>query len=156
MRIRRAVAVDEENVCSLWETLLHFYGKEKKGTVLQRSFRYAVSHPAQIRIFVAEEEGQILGTASLHLGHYSTWSDQWYGHVEDVVVAPADRGRGVGEALVRRVVKEASLLGLCRLELCVLVNNESARKLYEKIGFKTDSVVYELPLEQRKKSTGTK
>ena len=86
------------------------------------------------------------GTASLHQGHYSTWNDNWYGHIEDVVVDPAYRRCGVGEALVRHIVAVARALGLSRLELNALNDNIPARRLYEKIGFKTDSVVYELKL----------
>ncbi|MEW5784494.1 MAG: GNAT family N-acetyltransferase [Bacillota bacterium] len=146
MQIRQADQADEKGVCDLWKMLLHFYGKERSEAVFRRSFRYAVSRPGQIQIFVAVMEEKIVGTASLHLGHYSTWNDHWYGHVEDVIVVPACRGRGVGEALIRRIIAAAAELGLGRLELNALADNTAARKMYEKIGFKTDSVSYELPL----------
>jgi ribosomal protein S18 acetylase RimI-like enzyme len=147
MEIRQAHAADENAVCRLWETLLAFYRKETGRPVLQRSFRYAVGHPRQVRIYVAVMDGAIAGTASLHLGHYSTWNDNWYGHIEDVVVAPEFRRRGVGLRLIRHLIAVAEEEGLARLELNTLATNHAARRLYEQLGFKTDSVVYELPLK---------
>ncbi len=148
MEIRQAVLKEEESVCALWRQLLERYGKKVDASVLHRSFHFAVGHPDQVRIYIAVIDGVIAGTASLHLGHYSTWNDHWYGHIEDVIVDPECRRRGVGEALVRHIVTAAGELGLSRLELNALNDNAGARKMYEKIGFKTDSVVYELPTKQ--------
>lgn len=147
MEIRPATLQDEAAVCALWGQLVSCYKKKVEPDVLQRSFRYAIAHPEQVLVYVALVEGAMAGTASLHQGHYSTWNDNWYGHIEDVVVDPAYRRCGVGEALVRHIVAVARELGLSRLELNALNENIPARRLYEKIGFKTDSVVYELKLK---------
>lgn len=148
VEIRQALQIEEEAVCSLWRQLIDFYHKKVNPSVLRRSFHYALSHSGQVRVYVAVLEGKIAGTASLHMGHYSTWNDNWYGHIEDVIVDPAYRRRGVAEALVRHIAAAAAELGLSRLELNALNENTGARKMYEKIGFKTDSVVYELPVKQ--------
>lgn len=147
MEIRQALVKEEEAVCALWRQLMECYQKKVNASVLQRSFHYAVSRPGQVRIYVAVIDGVIAGTASLHLGHYSTWNDNWYGHIEDVIVGPAYRRRGIAEALVRHSIAAAGELGLSRLELNALSENTGARKMYEKIGFTTDSVVYELPTQ---------
>ena len=149
MEIRQALQTEEEAVCSLWRQLIDFYHKKVNPLVLQRSYHYTLHHPAQVRVYVAVLDGKIAGTASLHMGHYSTWNDNWYGHVEDVIVDPAYRRRGVADALVRHILFAAGELGLSRLELNALNENMSARKMYEKIGFTTDSVVYELPVKQK-------
>lgn len=146
MEIRQAAAGDEAEVCALWGMLLAFYGKKTGGGVLQRSFRYAVNHPRQVRIYVAVVEGKLAGTASLHMGHYSTWNDNWYGHVEDVVIAPEFRRRGAGRRLIMHIIGAAKEEGLSRLELNALAGNAAARLMYEKLGFTTDSVSYELRL----------
>ena len=142
------MAADVAEVCRLWQMLLEVYNKNASAEVLQRSFRFAVAHPRQVRVFVAVVEGKIVGTASLHLGHYSTWNDNWYGHVEDVIVDPAYRHQGMGRCLVLQIIEEARREGLSRLELNALADNYTARRMYERIGFKTDSVVYELFLKQ--------
>ncbi len=148
MEIRQAELGDEEAVCRLWTVLLKFYNKQASPEILQQSFHYAVEHPHKVLIFIVLVEGVITGTASLHLGHYSTWNDNWYGHIEDVVVDPDYRGRGLAEKLVSHIIAVATEKKLARLELNALVENDAARRLYEKVGFSTDSVAYELNLKQ--------
>ncbi|MCJ7806446.1 MAG: GNAT family N-acetyltransferase, partial [Clostridia bacterium] len=110
------------------------------------SFRYTVKHPLKVLVFIILVEGVVTGTVSLHLGHYSTWDDNWYGHIEDVIVDPAYRGRGLASELLRHVISAAREQNLSRLELFTTNNNHAARRIYEKLGFNTDSVYYELPL----------
>jgi ribosomal protein S18 acetylase RimI-like enzyme len=148
MEIRQAKPGDEEAVCRLWTVLLDLYHKKTSPEILQQSFRYAVEHPHKVLIFIVLIEGVVTGTASLHLGHYSTWNDNWYGHVEDVVVDPDYRGRGLAEKLIRHIIAVASEKKLARLELNALAENVAARALYEKVGFTTDSVAYELNLNK--------
>jgi hypothetical protein len=50
-------------------------------------------------------------------------------------VAPLARRHGVGERLMLAVLDEARALGLARVWLEVLVQNEPAIRLYEKLGF---------------------
>ncbi|MFO8192846.1 MAG: GNAT family N-acetyltransferase [Bacillota bacterium] len=147
MEIRLATAADETAVCRLWKILLDFYRKEASPEMLKRSFQYCMGHPQRVLIFIILIEGVVTGTASLHMGHFSTWSGQFYGHVEDVVVDPAYRCRGLADLLIRHVIEVAREHNLCRLELTALNVNKEARNLYEKHGFTTDSVAYELHLK---------
>jgi hypothetical protein len=50
-------------------------------------------------------------------------------------VVPAARRQGVGDAVMRAVLDEARRLGLDEVWLEVLVQNEPARGLYERLGF---------------------
>lgn len=146
MEIREATLADESDICRLWMMLLKFYQKDARKEVLQRSFRYAINNPQKILIFAGLIEGKLIGTVSLHLGHYSTWSDRWYGHAEDLIVDPEYRGRGAALALMEQVIAVARDQKLCRVELNALADNSTARRLYQKLGFATNSVVYELTL----------
>ncbi len=146
MEVRLAGPADQEAVCRLWTLLLDFYNKQTSPETLRRSFNYAIEHPHKVLVFIILIEGVVTGTASLHMGHYSTWNDNFYGHVEDVVIDPAFRCRGCAEVLLKAVIEAARKHNLSRLELNALTDNTPARGLYEKLGFTTDSVAYELPL----------
>ncbi len=144
MEIRKATMEDQDAVIRLWKMLLKMYNKNSPTEVLQRSFRYIVENPQQALLFVIEKDGFIAGTASLHLGHYSTWHDNWYGHIEDLVIDPQYRGQGLAYSLLCHVIEAAKEQGLSRIELNALNTNHNARRLYEKLGFTTQSVVYEI------------
>jgi ribosomal protein S18 acetylase RimI-like enzyme len=49
---------------------------------------------------------------------------------------PAYRGRGVGRALMERAVERCTAAGAATLTLEVIVGNEAAQRLYEKLGFR--------------------
>jgi len=146
MEIREAVWADEEAVARLWTVLIEQYQKEVSPEVLKRAFRYVVHNPRKVKVYVALADGEIVGTASLHLGHYSTWNDNFYGHVEDLIVDPSFRGRGLASRLLGRIIEAAREENLARLELNTKNHNRAARKLYERMGFGTGSVVYDLQL----------
>jgi GNAT superfamily N-acetyltransferase len=59
------------------------------------------------------------------------------GWIGGMGVAPSHRGRGLGERVMREVLEAARALGICRVGLEVLVQNEHAFRLYERLGFRT-------------------
>jgi hypothetical protein len=77
---------------------------------------------------VARVEGELVGLANLGL----RGADAWVGGVG---VVPDQRGTGLGEALMRALIGEASARGVERLWLEVIVENTAAVRLYEKLAF---------------------
>lgn len=65
-------------------------------------------HYPDYRIYVAECDGQLVGTLALlimdNLGHSGARS----GVVEDVAVSPAWRGRGIGKAMMRFAMRQVA------------------------------------------------
>jgi ribosomal protein S18 acetylase RimI-like enzyme len=53
-------------------------------------------------------------------------------------VSTAARGRGIGEALVRRCIEEARHHGCHRVRLETRTSMKSAQRLYERLGFRRD------------------
>jgi len=64
------------------------------------------------------------------------------GHVSDLVVAAAARGRGVGERLMAAAEEWAAARGYALLTLNVFVGNARARALYERTGFGAETIRY--------------
>jgi ribosomal protein S18 acetylase RimI-like enzyme len=56
--------------------------------------------------------------------------------VKDLVVRESWRGRGLGEALLRRALPVFAGRGESRLELKVHADNTSAIRLYERVGMR--------------------
>ena len=66
---------------------------------------------------------------------FSTFACKPLVNVHDVVVLASHRGQRVGEQMLALAEKIAMLRGACKLTLEVLSGNQSAIKLYERIGF---------------------
>lgn len=56
-------------------------------------------------------------------------------HVNNVALRPLYRGRGMGTALMRRVLTEARRLGAVRATLEVRASNAGAIRFYQEMGF---------------------
>lgn len=82
---------------------------------------------------VAEDDGEVVGMALWFLS-FSTWTGTHGIWLEDLYVAPAHRGRGLGLALLRRLAATCVERGYHRLEWWVLDWNAPSIAFYESIG----------------------
>lgn len=80
------------------------------------------------RYLVAERDGQVIGYAG-------TWIVLDEAHVTNVAVAKAWRGQGVGRMLTAALMQYASNLGVVYVTLEVRRSNETAKRLYQSLGF---------------------
>jgi ribosomal protein S18 acetylase RimI-like enzyme len=91
-------------------------------------------------LFVARDGDDIVGVLTLVVYRVPTGVKAW---IEDVVVDEAARGRGVGEALTRAALDEATANGIRTVDLTSRPAREAAHRLYQKLGFATrDTSVY--------------
>jgi len=81
-----------------------------------------------IRFFTAMEGARCLGTGALALR-------DGYGEVKSMFVDEAARGRGVADAILRRIEAEARQHGLAALKLETGRCLHAARRLYTRHGF---------------------
>lgn len=86
------------------------------------------------RAWLIEEAGRPLGYAVLTLG-FSVELGGRDGFVDDLYLAEEARGRGIGSAVLDRLVEEARALGIGALHLEVEPGNEAAARLYRRAGF---------------------
>lgn len=83
-------------------------------------------------LFVARVDGKIEGALALGIYRIPTGVRAW---IEDVVVSPEARGRGVGQALVERALMQALEAGAASVELTSRPEREAANRLYQRLGF---------------------
>jgi L-amino acid N-acyltransferase YncA len=86
------------------------------------------------RVFVAEEDGQVLGTAEVHPNQPAAGD-----HVCNAgfMVATAASGRGVGRALARHVLEQATNAGFRAMQFnAVVETNTNAVRLWQSLGFR--------------------
>jgi len=95
--------------------------------------------PRGASVLIAEDE-RGLRMGFIHLCEEQDYFGGACGHVGDVVVTPAARGRGVGRALLAAGERWARERGYRMLTLNVFVGNARARALYEAIGFRPETV----------------
>jgi ribosomal protein S18 acetylase RimI-like enzyme len=55
--------------------------------------------------------------------------------IEDVIVDPEERGRGIGTALIEEALRRAERLGCRTVDLTSRPSRVEANRLYEKLGF---------------------
>ena len=66
---------------------------------------------------------------------YSTFKAKPLMNVHDIAVDPAERGKGIGQALLKALEEHAQQLGCCKLTLEVLSGNSVAKQSYARFGF---------------------
>lgn len=92
---------------------------------------------------VAEENGEILG----YLGLWQSFEEA---DITNVAVKSTARRKGVGTALLEKIIKQAEVRGITVLTLEVRKSNEVAIRLYEKQGFQPVGIrpgFYNMPRE---------
>lgn len=133
--IRNATAEDMPSVLGLIKELAEF---EKEPNAVEVTIEDLQNDgfgeiPA-FKCFVAVMGGKVVGTAIV-FNRFSTWKGKIL-HLEDLVVKKEMRGKGIGTALLDRVVQHGYDLGVKRINWEVLDWNEGAIKLYEAKGAK--------------------
>jgi ribosomal protein S18 acetylase RimI-like enzyme len=83
-------------------------------------------------LFIARDEGEIIGSLSLVLFRIPTGLRAW---IEDVVVDSSARGKGVGEKLNLAAIDHAAKAGAKTVDLTSRPSREAANRLYQRIGF---------------------
>ena len=86
-----------------------------------------------VEILIAEYEGNFAGQA-LFFNNFSTFLGKPGIYLEDLVVRPKYRGKGIGKALLQKIIDFAKERNYGRVEWSVLDWNEPAIKFYQNIG----------------------
>lgn len=134
--ILREMSVDDlDQVMEIEQDLFHVpWSREGYFTFLTRK---------DTMFLVVEEKGQILGYCGLLMV-----LDE--GDVTNVAVRRDRQKEGIGNFLMESMIRLAEELGVKMIHLEVRVSNETAIRLYERLGFTKDGIrkkYYEKPVE---------
>jgi GNAT superfamily N-acetyltransferase len=100
----------------------------------ERALRLILEKPEAGRIYCARDGGRVIGMVSL-LFSVSTAEGGRVAWLEDMIVRPGHRARGVGESLLRHALGQARELGCSRITLLTDATNSPAIRFYERAGF---------------------
>jgi len=101
--------------------------------------------PAQLLV-VAEQAGRVVGTLQLTFVPGLARGGAWRAQVEAVRVATDLRGRGLGGAMLRWVVEEATRRGCSQVQLTSDARREGAHRFYARLGFAASHTGFKLAL----------
>ena len=145
--IRPITVSDKARWLELFKEYVVFYKSKLSDEQFELTWQ-RIHSDFNIKALMAELDGQIVG-----LAHYifrpSTWEIEDFCYLEDLYVDPKVRGGGVGRALIKAVEDIAIAKGSKRLYWTTAPDNETARKLYDKVAI-TDRVQYKIFLNQSK------
>jgi len=148
MEIQTAASTDIPQLCLLLDTLFSQEAEFQPDSELQALGLGAIIEGDGIGdILVAKEADQIIGMVNL-LYSVSTALGSRVALLEDMVIAPQNRGHGVGSALLKYAIQFAREKGCKRITLLTDNDNDSAHRFYEKNGFTESSMqAYRLLLD---------
>jgi len=140
--VRPLQAGDEAQWRRLWQEYLAFYQTEVPEAVYRTTFGRLLDpgRPGQIG-FVAEKENHLMGLVHV-IYHAHNWRIEEVCYLQDLYVAPAARGLGVGRELIEAVYAEADANGTPSVYWLTQSFNRQARQLYDRIATLSPFVKY--------------
>jgi ribosomal protein S18 acetylase RimI-like enzyme len=132
--VRRAVPADGPRILELDRQLARFEKLEPPSDAEGRKVLAWIFESGKLEAFVAEVGGRIEGIALFYETPGSTFRARPFVYLEDLVVAEDSRSRGVGEALMVELAREAVRRNAWRVEWSVLDWNVHAMRFYDRLG----------------------
>ena len=132
--IRQAEEEDVPEILELIKALAEFENLSDEVVATEELLKitlFGKNSPAEVQI--AYDKNNTLGFA-LYFRSFSTFLGRPGIYLEDLYVRESARGKGVGEALLRRLAQRTLEIGGGRLEWSVLNWKEAAIKFYQKMG----------------------
>ncbi|KCZ93867.1 GNAT family N-acetyltransferase [Hyphomonas johnsonii] len=140
--IRPLAASDESEWRRLWTAYLEFYEAERPEAVYASSFARMLSGaPNEYRGLIATLDGRAVGIAH-YLFHRTNWEIGDTCYLQDLYADPDVRGTGIGRALIEAVYAAADAHGAASVYWTTQEFNETARRLYDRIGVQTPFIKY--------------
>jgi GNAT superfamily N-acetyltransferase len=141
LRIRSAEAEDAARLADLFSQLGYAATREWLGERLA-----ALATDPRAAVLVAAAGDQVIGAATLAFVPVAHEFGPWC-RVTAIVVDEADRGRGIGEALIEAAEEAARAAGCVRIEATSATHRTDAHRFYERLGYGQTSAHYLMRLD---------
>ncbi len=144
--VRDAVPADEATWRALWAGYCAFYQTVIDEATTAASWQRLIDTDPSMGCLVAcAGDAPPIGFTN-YVVHPITWSRRPVCYLEDLFVAPDQRGAGVGRALIMALAERGRADRWLRLYWNTADDNRQAQALYEKVAARTRWVRYDLAL----------
>lgn len=142
--IRPLALEDHADWTDLWRQYLAFYETELPRTVYVSTWNRLLSESEnEFEGLIARDgNGTALGLAH-YLFHRDCWAIEDTCYLQDLFVAPAARGTGVGRRLIEAIYADADARGGGKVYWTTQETNRTARLLYDRIAILTPFLKYQ-------------
>ena len=141
IEIRRINSTESSLVIDLFDKYRVFY-KKASNIELARDFIQTRLDRNESVIFVAivKDKNEVIPVGFTQLyPRYSSVRAIKIWLLNDLYVEPEFRKKGIGESLIKTVLKYAKDDGASQVEISTAIDNYTAQSLYESIGFKKEN-----------------
>lgn len=133
----------------LWDGYNAFYGRSGETALDERvtaqTWKWFFDERSAVHAFVAENESRVVGMVHF-LFHRSTSRLADVCYLQDLFTDESCRGRGVGRALIQRVLNTAKERGSSRVYWHTQTTNAAGRALYDQLAEHRGVIVYAIDL----------
>jgi GNAT superfamily N-acetyltransferase len=142
--IQQATVRDIAALTPLFDEYRSFYRQPSEPGRIEKFLLDRFEHGQSV-IFLARVAGQAVGFTQLYPS-FSSASLARIFILNDLYVAPASRGRRLGQRLLAAAADHARQFGAPRLELSTEISNAAAQRLYERNGWRRNVEFYSYQL----------
>ena len=136
IQIRTALEADLSAILEIYNDAVvnttEVYDYEPHTLEMRRQW-FRIKEAQGFPVFVAEENGRILGFSSI--GPWRAWAAYKYSVENSIYVAADQRGKGIGKKLLDPLIGAAEQLNMHTIVAGIDATNEASIKLHQSFGF---------------------
>lgn len=129
----------------LWQGYLAFYESAVSPEVTATTWARLHDPAEPMQLIGAYVDGRLVGIVH-SIFHRSTWSIGGYCYLQDLFIAEAARGLGLGRRLIEAVCDTAREAGATRVYWLTQAHNETARRLYDRVADNAGFIQYRVAI----------
>jgi GNAT superfamily N-acetyltransferase len=144
-QIRPVTEQDHAAWLPLWQAYLQFYKTQLPDSVSASTWERLLDPSEPTHAALAWKDGRAVGMVHF-IYHRSNWSIANSCYLQDLIVAPEERGTGVGRLLIEHVYLTARADGCDKVHWLTHETNATAIQLYERIAERSGLIQFRKPL----------